>query len=131
MADPTQRVDYAEVARLARDAFASGISARQYVAACFGWTPKHAAQMIYRARISGENVPKLPRRPRKRFEKGERFEFSDNHDMPEHSKLVCTSCLEQFEVEDYRNFTRHVVLEHKRSPLREERTPVKVPGEPS
>lgn len=118
MADPTQRVDYAEVARLARDAFARGISARQYVAACFGWTPKHAAQMIYRARISGEDIPKLPRNPRKKVVKGE------SYDSLLHPQLVCTDCSEHFEITDQRGLARHTAIEHKRIPTREERTPV-------
>ena len=118
MADPTQRVDYSEVARLTREAHSRGISTRQYVASQFGWTPKHAAQMIYRARKAGENIPSLPRNPKKKVG---REGSLDDMLKP---MLACNDCGECFEITDQQSLVRHTVTEHKRFPTKVERTPV-------
>ena len=128
MADPTKRVNYEEVARLARDAMTRGVSARQYVASVLGITVKHAAQTIYRSRVAGYDVPKLTRRPKYRVEKGETFDVLPVPDSRTYIQLMCTTCYATFGVEEYSTFMKHIVSEHKRYPLKEEKTPVEVLG---
>ena len=115
MADPTKRVDYQEVARLACNAHELGVSARQHVAEYFGWTPKHANQMIYRARVSGEKIPPLPRNPVPKV--------SDEQLTLTEPMLICSACTESFKVTEHMLLARHTATEHKRIPTREERTP--------